>query len=135
MVEPVAVEKNKFCATKLRATYISLLTFTIGVEILMILGALIYNVVLLMVDTFSLSPLAFVKKKLGAVKLLVILTVLAFIVTIPLRSVAIGLIVEIDRVYVVTSITELRSPKIEETIEEISFTTLFVANAPKLTGE
>jgi hypothetical protein len=135
MVEPVAVEKNKFCATKLRATYISLLTFTIGVEILMILGALIYNVVLLMVDTFSILPLAFVKKKLGAVKLLVILTVVAFIVTIWFVSVAIGLIVEIDNVYDVTSITELRSPKIEETIEEISFTTLFVANAPKLTGE
>ena len=43
--------------------------------------------------------------------------------------------VEIDNVNVVTSITELRSPKIEETIEEISFTKLFVANAPKLTGE
>jgi len=45
------------------------------------------------------------------------------------------LIVEIDKLNVATSMTELRSPKIEETIEEISFTTLFVANAPKLTGE
>ena len=34
IVDPVAVEKNKFCATKLFATYISRLTFTIGVEIL-----------------------------------------------------------------------------------------------------
>jgi hypothetical protein len=135
MVEPVAVEKNKFCATKLRATYISLLTFTIGVEILMILGALIYNVVLLMVDTFSILPLAFVKKRLGTSKLLAILTLVASNVIVRDTSVAIGLIVEIDNVYDVTSITELRSPKIEETIEEISFTTLFVANAPKLTGE
>ena len=43
--------------------------------------------------------------------------------------------VEIDNVKVATSITELRSPKSEETIEDISFTKLFVANAPKLTGE
>ena len=63
------------------------------------------------------------------------LTVFAFNVTIWLISVDTGLMVEIDNVNVVTSITELRSPKIEETIEEISFTKLFVANAPKLTGE
>ena len=43
IVEPVAVEKNKFCATKLRATYISLLTFTIFDEILIKVGALICN--------------------------------------------------------------------------------------------
>ena len=61
IVDPVAVEKNKFCATKLRATYMSLLTLIIGVEILIRLGALMYNVVLLMVDTFSLLPLAVVK--------------------------------------------------------------------------
>lgn len=48
---------------------------------------------------------------------------------------ATGLIVEMDRVNVATSMTALRSPKIEETMEDISFTTLFVANAPKLTGE
>jgi hypothetical protein len=72
---------------------------------------------------------------LGTVKLLVTLTVFAFNVTIWLISVDTGLMVEIDNVNVVTSITELRSPKIEETIEEISFTKLFVANAPKLTGE
>jgi hypothetical protein len=65
----------------------------------------------------------------------VTLTVFAFNVTIWLISVDTGLMVEIDNVNVVTSITELRSPKIEETIEEISFTKLFVANAPKLTGE
>jgi hypothetical protein len=50
MVEPVAVEKNKFCATKLFATYISWLTLIIGVEILMIVDALTYNVLLLIVD-------------------------------------------------------------------------------------
>jgi hypothetical protein len=72
---------------------------------------------------------------LGTVKLFVTLTVVAFSVTIWLRSVVTGLIVEIDKVNVVTSMTELRSPKIEETMEEISFTKLFVANAPKLTGE
>ena len=66
---------------------------------------------------------------------MVTLTVFAFNVTIWLISVDTGLMVEIDNVNVVTSITELRSPKIEETIEEISFTKLFVANAPKLTGE
>jgi hypothetical protein len=54
IVEPVAVEKNKFWATKFRATYMSLLTLIIGVEILMILGALMYNVLLLMVDIFIL---------------------------------------------------------------------------------
>jgi len=53
IVDPVAVEKNKFCATKLRATYISLLTFTICVEILITVDAFIYNVLmaLLIVDT------------------------------------------------------------------------------------
>jgi hypothetical protein len=56
-------------------------------------------------------------------------------VTIWFISVETGLIVEIDRVNDVTSMTALRSPKIVETIEEISFTKLFVANAPKLTGE
>ena len=59
IVEPVAVEKNKFCATKLRATYISLLTFTIFVEILIIDDALINNVVmaLLIVDTLTVLVL------------------------------------------------------------------------------
>ena len=59
IVEPVAVEKNKFCATKLRATYISLLTFTICVEILIIDDALINNVVmaLLIVDTLTVLVL------------------------------------------------------------------------------
>jgi hypothetical protein len=52
-----------------------------------------------------------------------------------LTSEGIGLIVEIANVNDVTSITDLRSPTMEETTEEISFTTLFVANAPKLTGE
>ena len=53
MVDPVAVEKNKFCATKLFATYRSRLTFTIGVEIVMIVDAFMNNVsfVLLIVDT------------------------------------------------------------------------------------
>jgi hypothetical protein len=41
MVEPVAVEKNKFCATKLRATYISRLTLIRFVEILIRLEAVI----------------------------------------------------------------------------------------------
>ena len=59
IVEPVAVEKNKFCATKLRATYISLLTFTIFDEILIIDDALINNVVmaLLIVDTLTVLVL------------------------------------------------------------------------------
>ncbi len=59
IVEPVAVEKNKFCATKLRATYISLLTFTIFDEILIIDDALIYNIsfVLLIVDTLTVLVL------------------------------------------------------------------------------
>ena len=61
MVDPVAVEKNKFCATKLRATYMSLLTFTIGVETLIKFGAFINNVLLLIVEIFSLLPLAVVK--------------------------------------------------------------------------
>jgi len=51
MVDPVAVEKNKFWATKLFATYISLLTFTIGVEILRTVDAVICNVLPLMDDT------------------------------------------------------------------------------------
>ena len=46
-----------------------------------------------------------------------------------------GRIVEIDRVYVDTSMTDFRSPNKDETIDDTSFTKLFVANAPKLTGE
>jgi hypothetical protein len=76
-----------------------------------------------------------VKKRLGTSKLLAILTLVASNVIVRDISDATGLIVEIDRVNVATSMTALRSPKIEETMEEISFTTLFVANAPKLTGE
>ena len=55
IVEPVAVEKNKFCATKLRATYMSLLTFTIFDEILIIDDADINTVFarLLIVDTYN----------------------------------------------------------------------------------
>ena len=43
--------------------------------------------------------------------------------------------VEMDNVYVVTLMTDLRSPNSVETIDDTSFTKLFVANAPKLTGE
>jgi hypothetical protein len=46
-----------------------------------------------------------------------------------------GLIVEIDNVYVVISTIDDILPNREETILDNSFTKLCVANAPKLTGE
>ena len=68
MVEPVAVEKNKFCATKLFATYISRLTLIIGVEILIWVGALIYRRPgVWSVDTFTVLAVMTFPPKLSVV--------------------------------------------------------------------
>ena len=68
MVEPVAVEKNKFCATKLFATYISRLTLIIGVEILIWLGALIYKRPgVRSVDTFTVLAVMTLPPRLSVV--------------------------------------------------------------------
>ena len=56
IVDPVTVEKNKFDATKLFPTYMSWLTLIIGVEILIMLVALISNELLLMRATLMVLP-------------------------------------------------------------------------------
>ena len=60
---------------------------------------------------------------------------MVLIVIVGLESDGTDVMVEIANLDVGTSITEFKSPINDEMIEEMSFTVLLVANAPKLTGE
>jgi len=68
---------------------------------------------------------------------LVALIRIRFVLMVSVLLVSDGLevMVEIANLDVGTSITEFKSPIKDEIIEEMSFTVLLVANAPKLTGE
>ena len=118
MVLPVAVEKKRFWAIRLRVTCMSLLTFRRGV----------------VMSTRLLESMVVMGAWIPTADVPVICTVPVLMVTVLVVSESAPLIVLILRTLFWTSMTDLMSPTREEIMVEMSLTELLVAKAPRLTG-